>query len=95
MPTHYRFHCCECGHTELRYRNAQACCKCGSHKIMRLGTRKTKAEVGQIIYDLLFNHMPETPEEIDAFLCAKDIDPEGVAKKGREFVEGVLRECRS
>ena len=90
MPSHYRFRCCDCGVTEMRYRNARACRQCGSRNIMRLGTMRTKAEVGEALYNMLFLDEPETPEEIDAFLRAEGVDPVGVGARGRAFVEETI-----
>ena len=39
---------------------------------------------------LLYDHEPETDEEVDAFLRSEGVDPEVIAANGRAFVEKAL-----
>ena len=40
----------------------------------------------------LYDHEPETPEEVDAFLRAEGIDPDVAAERMRQFVNSLLRQ---
>ena len=42
MPSHYKYECTECGHTERRYRNSTKCRKCGGD-IVRLTTKERQS----------------------------------------------------
>lgn len=43
---------------------------------------------------LLYEHEPETPEEIDAFLRSEGFDPDAIERRGREIAEEALRQAR-
>lgn len=43
---------------------------------------------------LLYDHEPETQEEIDAFLRAEGLDPEVIAERGRLFVQKRIEDER-
>ena len=83
MPRHYIYVCNDCGHKEIRYRNARACRKCHSHNIER--SEKAKAAFLEAMRSFLYEHEPETEEEVDAFLRSEGVDPEAVAERGREL----------
>jgi predicted ATP-dependent serine protease len=83
MPRNYIYQCNDCGHKEIRYRNARACRKCHSHNIER--SEKAKAAFLEAMKHLLYDSEPETEEEIDAFLRSEGVDPEECAERGREL----------
>jgi hypothetical protein len=88
MPSHYVYVCKDCGHKDVRYRNARACRKCRSHNIER--SEAAKIAFLDAMRHLLYDSEPETEEEVDAFLRSEGIDPEAVAEKGRELAERIL-----
>ena len=83
MPSHYLYVCNDCGRKEIRYRNLKKCRWCHSHNIER--SEKAKIAFLEAMRYLLYEHEPETEEEIDAFLRSEGIDPEACAEKGRQL----------
>lgn len=41
---------------------------------------------------LLYEHEPETPEEIDAFLRAEGLDPEAISQRGAEYCRALIKQ---
>lgn len=58
-----------------------------------MSTRKgprTDQEFVEAFEHLLYDHEPETSEEVDAFLRSEGLDPEDIAANGRAFVQKAL-----
>jgi len=58
-----------------------------------MSTRKgprTDRELVEAFEHLLYDHEPETPEEVDAFLRSEGLDPETIVANGRAFVQKAL-----
>lgn len=52
--------------------------------------KRTDEELAEAMRYLLYDHEPETPEEIDAFLRSEGLDPEEIADYGRKLAEREL-----
>lgn len=52
--------------------------------------KRTNEELAEAMRYLLYDHEPETPEEIDAFLRSEGLDPEEIADYGRKLAEREL-----
>ena len=50
----------------------------------------TNQEILDAINYLLYEHEPETPQEIDAYLRSEGLDPEVIADHGRLFASKAL-----
>lgn len=51
---------------------------------------RTDQEFVEAFEHLLYEHGPETSEEVDAFLRSEGLDPEVIAANGRAFVQKAL-----
>lgn len=53
--------------------------------------RRTDEEFAEAMRHLLYDHEPETPEEVAAFLRSEGLDPDAIASQGRLWASLLLR----